>query len=64
MSKLSNRTREIIAGLVFVSPWIIGFLIFGLYPIFYSLFLSFNEVEFVGNSIQTSFNGICNCGNL
>ena len=45
MSKLSNRTREILAGLIFVSPWIIGFSIFGVYPIVYSLFLSFNNVE-------------------
>ena len=40
--KISNRTREILFGLLFVSPWIIGFLVFGLYPICYSLYLSFN----------------------
>ena len=42
--KLSNRAREILFGLLFVSPWIVGFLVFGLYPIVYSLFLSFNKV--------------------
>lgn len=43
-TKLSNRTREIIAGLLFVSPWIIGFAIFGIYPIIKSFMLSFSVV--------------------
>lgn len=60
MSKLSNRTREILAGLIFVSPWIIGFSIFGVYPIVYSLFLSFNNVEIYGDSIKTAFVGFGN----
>ncbi len=33
--------RESILGFVFISPWIAGFLIFTLYPIIYSLYLSF-----------------------
>ena len=60
MSKLSNRTREIIAGLIFVSPWIVGFAVFGLYPILYSLFLSFNDVEIYGDVIKTAFIGFGN----
>lgn len=38
-----NRRKSII-GLLFISPWIIGFSIFTLYPFIYSLFLSFHKV--------------------
>ena len=47
VGKLSNRTREILAGLLFVSPWIIGFAIFGIYPIVRSIHLSLCYVETV-----------------
>lgn len=30
-------------GLLFISPWIVGFLVFQLYPILYSLYLSFTQ---------------------
>ena len=43
--KQPNRMRrsEIRAGLLFASPWIIGFLVFTLYPIIASLFYSFTD---------------------
>ena len=53
--KLSNRTREILFGLLFVSPWIIGFLVFGLYPICYSLYLSFNKATMTAFGVETEF---------
>ena len=36
-------------GLVFISPWIIGFLIFTIYPIFSSLYYSFTDYGLFGN---------------
>ena len=60
MSKLSNRSREVIAGLSFISPWIIGFAVFGLFPIVYSLFLSFNKVTITAEGIETVFINIQN----
>lgn len=40
----SVRTRHHFAsGLLFISPWIAGFLLFTLYPMLYSLFISFTE---------------------
>ena len=61
VGKLSNRTREILAGLLFVSPWIIGFLVFGLFPIIYSIFLSFCYVEVPEpGKIETTLVGISN----
>jgi multiple sugar transport system permease protein len=40
----SKRTRRnFITGMLFISPWIIGFLVFTLYPMAYSLYISFTE---------------------
>ena len=58
--KLSNRTREIIAGLLFISPWIIGFAVFGIYPIVYSFILSLNKVTITSDGIETVFLGFQN----
>lgn len=52
MSKGERRT--LLTGLAFISPWVIGFLVFTLYPILSSLYYSFTEFsilkepEFVG----------------
>ncbi len=40
------KTQDAIAGSLFFSPWIIGFLIFTAYPMVYSILLSLNEVVF------------------
>ncbi|WP_168626602.1 MULTISPECIES: carbohydrate ABC transporter permease [unclassified Cryobacterium] len=48
------RRRNVIAALLFLSPWIVGFLIFTAWPIFYSAYLSLtnydviNSPDFVG----------------
>lgn len=51
--KLNKRNALI--GLLFVSPWIIGFLIFTAFPLFYSLYLSFQKVQITTESIRTTF---------
>jgi multiple sugar transport system permease protein len=49
-----NERRERRAALLFISPWIVGFLIFTLWPVLYSGYLSltdydvFNAPQFVG----------------
>lgn len=58
--KLNNRKREAIIGLLFISPWILGYLIFGLFPICYSFFLSFNDVTITASGIQAVFSGFIN----
>ncbi|MCU9612676.1 sugar ABC transporter permease [Caldibacillus lycopersici] len=56
MKKLSKlSTKNSLIGLLFVSPWIIGFLIFTAFPLFYSLFLSFQKVKITTGGIQTTF---------
>ena len=58
--KITNKRRESVIGLMFILLWIIGYLIFALYPVFYSLYLSFFKVRLDGGSIQLAFVGIGN----
>ncbi|MFC4386621.1 carbohydrate ABC transporter permease [Gracilibacillus marinus] len=53
-SSLNEKTREAIAGYIYVSPFFILFAVFGLFPILFSFYLGFQkwnglgEMEFVG----------------
>ncbi|MBD7963211.1 carbohydrate ABC transporter permease [Fictibacillus norfolkensis] len=53
MKRLGNNRN--LTGLLFVSPWILGFLIFTAFPLLYSLFLSFQEVKITTDGIKTNF---------
>jgi ABC-type sugar transport system permease subunit len=46
--KLGLEKRRMLAGYVYISPWVIGFALFMLYPLMYSFWLSFHEVRGVG----------------
>mgnify|MGYP000848383032 CR=1 FL=1 len=52
--------RETRLGYSFMSIWIIGFIIFTLYPLIYSLYLSFNLVTIPAEGIQTKWIGLEN----
>ena len=43
-NKLTRSARDNVRGWLFVSPWIIGFCIFTLYPIFSTIQMSFSDV--------------------
>jgi multiple sugar transport system permease protein len=45
--KLNAQKRELLAGIAFISPWILGFLFFQLYPILRALYLSFTNFAMV-----------------
>jgi len=45
--------RNLRTAAPFVAPWIIGFFAFTLYPIVYSLYLSFNRYSGFGDAIPT-----------
>lgn len=47
--------KEKIAGLVFVAPWLIGFLVFTAFPILCSLFLSFTEYDMMSAPVFIGF---------
>jgi multiple sugar transport system permease protein len=46
--RLSNR-RETVSALLFISPWIIGFLIFTVWPVLYSGYLSFTDYDVIND---------------
>lgn len=58
--KLSKRKREALTGYVLVLPWILGFLLFMAYPIYFSLFMSFNRVTISAEGIKTQYMGTDN----
>ncbi len=62
MKKMTIRKRELIYGLLFISPWLVGFLAFTLFPICSSLYYSLCEYQvikapvFIGlNNYKTMF---------
>ena len=44
------QRRNLLVGLGFISPWIVGFLAFQLYPIIYTLYLSFTQYTGFGTA--------------
>lgn len=57
----SRKKRDAIYGYMFISLWIIGFLIFTLYPMFYSLYLSFNVAYYsLQSGVVTTYVGFQN----
>lgn len=58
LSKNSYEKRRARAGFLFVLPWLIGFLLFFLYPLIQSLYFSFCTIQPIG--FKTTFVGIKN----
>lgn len=54
--RLKTHRQEIIAGLLFASPWIVGFLLFTLYPMVASLYYGFTDY----NSFVVTRTGLFN----
>ena len=61
--KLTREQRDNIRGWLFVSPWVIGFLIFTIYPIFNTIKMSFESVVISGEGLVTQWIGIDNYRN-
>jgi ABC-type sugar transport system permease subunit len=58
--KIKHQTTRALTGWAFISPWVIGFLLFTLFPILMSLFLSFNDVVYGAEGIMLEFVGFKN----
>lgn len=54
---LSLKAKESLLGGTFMLPWLIGVLVFTMFPLLYSIWLSFCQVEFSAEGILTSFVG-------
>lgn len=50
-----SSTREMIAGYLAISPWIIGFFVFTVFPLLASLYLSFTKYNLVKPPVWTGF---------
>jgi multiple sugar transport system permease protein len=57
----SPRARRLWLGLLFVSPWVIGFCVFYLYPFFATIYYSFTNFTGIGNPV---FTGLANFDGL
>lgn len=54
---LTLKTRDALVGFAFMLPWLSGLLLFTMFPYFYSLWLSFCQVEFSPEGLVTQFIG-------
>lgn len=52
------RTRDSLTGLAFLTPWIIGLLVFTLIPIGYSVLMSISRVEFTVDGMKPTVLGL------
>lgn len=57
VKKIKHETARVLTGWAFISPWIIGFLIFTLIPIIMSLVFSFHDVIYGAEGLMTQFVG-------
>ncbi len=63
--KITRKNREAFFGLMFILLWIFGFLVFTLYPMFYSLYLSFHEAYYsLQDGVITTYIGFQNYLNI
>lgn len=61
---MSRKMRENLVGFSFIGIWIIGFLIFMVYPLVNSLIYSFSDVKIMGTGIKVTFQGVKNYQNI
>lgn len=54
------QKRKAISGYLFIAPFIIGFLVFMVKPLFHSLYMSFCDVQLGGGSFESIWMGIDN----
>ena len=57
--RLSMRAKSNLDGYLFISPWLIGFLLLVTYPLLFSLWLSFRDITNL-RLLETTFVGIDN----
>jgi len=56
----ANQRRQMIVGYLFMSPWIIGFLLLTAYPFIRTIYLSFFDVALTIEGWQINFSGLNN----
>ncbi|PYI55440.1 carbohydrate ABC transporter permease [Paenibacillus flagellatus] len=56
-SRLSIEAQQAISGYVFLVPWLVGLGLFVLFPLGFSLYMSFQKVRFTGEGMKFEFKG-------
>jgi ABC-type sugar transport system permease subunit len=54
---ITLRTRNALLGLGFMSPWIIGLIVFTAYPLLYSIWMSLCRMDFTSEGLKSTFLG-------
>lgn len=62
--KMTKKMRDNLVGYSFIGIWIIGFLVFMLYPFINSIVYSLNKVSIQGDGIKLEFIGLENFKNI
>ena len=60
----SVETLKARYGLIFISPWIVGIILFFLFPIIQSIYFSFAHMSIGSNGVKTEFIGLENFDNI
>lgn len=60
MKNFIAKHRNQLVGLLFVAPWVIGFIVFTIYPLLTTVFYSLSKVRFLLEGIQTTYVGFTN----
>lgn len=60
MKRLTAKRKKQLLGMLFVSPWVFGFLVFTAYPLITTVQYSFSTVRFLLDGIQTTHVGFTN----
>ncbi|MFC5530506.1 carbohydrate ABC transporter permease [Cohnella yongneupensis] len=55
--RLSRHTLSNLEGMLFIAPWIIGFMMFLAFPLAYSLYMSFHNVRILPTGPQITYKG-------
>ena len=58
--KLSLAARRSLEGFLFITPWLVGFCVFMAYPLAFSLYMSFTEVQVTATAINFTHVGWAN----
>ncbi|WP_195572335.1 carbohydrate ABC transporter permease [Paenibacillus sp. 1001270B_150601_E10] len=56
--KLKARTSRHLEALVFIAPWVIGFLLFMAFPLGFSLYMSLHKVTVLPTGLKYDFQGL------
>lgn len=63
-NKKQKKLNKQLSAYLFLAPWLIGFIIFTLFPFFYTIYLSFNNVNQTGLGYDLTWVGFNNYNTL